>query len=151
MSVWSPGTRALAIRLYREDEAYEDITAQTGVPRRTVNHWARAAGLPRRRSAHRLRLHDAVTRAYAVRLYAIGTSMLEIGAEVGVGHGAIRQWVVLAGLPLRTTGSHRRIDTHQILRLYGRLGTMKAVSEVLGCSRSTVSNHVAQARREGLL
>lgn len=136
--------RALAL-LGKPMLALADIEARTGVCRKTLYRWARAAGLPPRSRAHGS-IFDAKTRRLAVRLYRQGLTMDQIGARTGASKHAIRQWARASGEPLRATHTRSRIDHQQAVALQAQHGTREA-ARLLQCSESAVRYHVERARR----
>lgn len=140
-------TRRAALRLLaRPQFVLADIVAITGVTRRTLQSWARAAGMPPRPRGARPSIYPAKTRRLAVRLYLQGVKMRTIGAATGAGTWSIREWVRAAGHPLRETHTSGRLDTAEVVALAEQHGHNRA-AEILGCSPGSVAYHRQRAIR----
>jgi len=136
-----PKTRALALRLLRRPGLLlADISAQTGVHRRTLRIWADAAGLPHRSRA-RPSIYADATKGLAVRLYREGLTMSEIGARTGASAHAIRCWARAAGVDLRRTHTRARLDPDEARRLWVQHGYAGA-ARLLGCTPNAIRHHV---------
>lgn len=133
-------TRSQALALLRTDLLLADISAQTGVHRRTLRLWAQAAGIPPR-GRGRPSIYPDATKALAVRLYRDGLAMLAIGARTGASSHAIRQWCRAAGVELRRTHTRARLDPVEVRRLWVQHGYAGA-ARILGCSPNAVRYHV---------
>jgi len=140
-------TRAEAIRLYRDrhDLEVEDIALRVGASRRSVQTWARAAGVPPR-PPKTPEAFDSRTKAKAVRLYLRGEKMWRIEGATGMGEGSIREAVRKAGHTLRSSHTNGRVDTEDALRLAKRLGPAEAARR-LECHQTTIQYHVRKARK----
>ena len=142
----STETRSRALALLRDQAlSIDDVSLETGVARKTLYNWSRAAGLPLRSRAHGSIFTPEVKRL-AVELYRKGLTMDQIGARTGASKYAIRQWVRTAGEPLRATHTNARLDTAEVVRLHALHGTGEA-ARLLGCSRGSVLYHLQRARR----
>lgn len=140
-------TRQAALRLLgRPGYTLGEIAAITGTTRRTLQAWARAAGLPPRVRGARPSIFGPAVRRRAVGLYLAGTKMRTISAQVGACAHEIRKWVRAAGHPLRTTHTCGRLSTARVVALANRFGS-KGAAEILGCSVGSVGYHRAKARR----
>ena len=140
--------RARALRMLRSGRpTVAEISRRLGVSRKTLQVWARAAGLPPRPPQAPPSTLTPEQQRQAVALYLAGASRLTIEIRTRATPSQVRRLVREAGHPLRTCPTHARIDTTQAVALADELGPSGAAKS-LGCCHSTVLYHQEKARRE---
>ena len=136
-------TRRLALRMLAAGKAYDLVTARTGASVRTLQYWARAAGLPPRSPG--IPRITARARARALRLYLDDVPMRTICARTGVSAYGVRAIVRKAGYPLRPTSRRPKWDHDQVVLTWQHLGRRtRDAADALGVSVSTVQRHACQ-------
>lgn len=98
-------TKLRAVEMYRAnpDMLVPDIAIAVGVSRRTVQKWAREAGVEGR-SPKTVTLFTEETKSKAVAMYLDGHVMWRIEGRTGMGEASIRNAVRKAGHQLRPSG-----------------------------------------------
>ena len=139
-------TRKAAVAIYRDrtDLSVEDASILAGVSRRTMQAWAREAGLPPR-PPRTPGLFDDAEKAKAVRLYLGGEPMWRIEGATGMGEGSIRSAVRAAGHDLRTCHTNARVRTEDAIAMAEKHGVPEAARR-LGCSPEAVRYHLRKVR-----
>ncbi|MGL5909537.1 MAG: helix-turn-helix domain-containing protein [Phycicoccus sp.] len=139
--------RARVLRLLRAGKrTMAAIARRTGVPRRTVQSWARRDGQePRPPTPPPCTLPPAKQRK-AVELYLENVTLRQITIRTGASPAQVRRLVRDAGHPLRSTHTKGRFDTQEVAALAAEVGVREACRR-LDCTRSTVVHHVEKARR----
>lgn len=95
----SASNRAELLAAYADGVPVRQLAARFKVHRGTVSEIARRAGLEPRVPT----LPQAV-REEATRLYVDGLTLVEVGAELGISHNAVRSAVVACGGTVRPSG-----------------------------------------------
>ena len=95
----SASNRADLLAGYADGVPVRELAARFNVHRGTVSEIAKRAGLDPRQPTLREPL-----RQEAARLYADGQTLVQVGAELGISHNAVRSAVVACGGSLRPRG-----------------------------------------------
>ena len=139
--------RARVLRLLQAGKlSMAEIARRTGVPRRTVQSWARRAGLPPRPPLAPPSTLPPSQQRRALALYLARVPLRQIRIRTGASPAQVRRLVREAGHPLRETHTMGRIDTAQACALAAEYGPTRA-ARLLGCTTGTVIYHQDKARR----
>lgn len=137
-----------ALRRWSRGESTRAIAASIGCGRRTVEWWAKRAGLERPRPINHYQ-HSAETRAHGVRLYVNeGWSARDV-AEIlgdGIDKGTVLDWVRAAGHEPRPDNPEQ-IDEQKAEQLYAEMRSLGRTAVALGCSKSGVRSALNRALR----
>lgn len=95
----SASNRARLLAAYADGVPVRQLAAHFKVHRSTVSEIARRAGIEPRVSTLPQAVREEVT-----RLYVGGLTLVEVGAELGISHNAVRSTVVACGGTVRPSG-----------------------------------------------
>jgi transposase-like protein len=142
-------TRDHAMALWHDKSlGIDDLEAATGVSRKTLRRWARAANLPHRWRGRSVFSAEVKARAVALYLQDPPLKMRTIEAKTGMDEQTIRDVVKAAGHTLRRTHTNARLKTNDVMAAVERRGSIAAAARELGCVPSSVQYHIEKARRE---
>ena len=149
---WAEQDDVPLARMLAAGEAYDMVTARTGASRRTLQYWAKAAGLPPRSSG--VPRVSARARVLAARLYGAGVPMCQCCASTGLSPQAVRSAALKAGHSLRPRARVPKWTYAQVVDTWQRMGRRtRDAADVLGLSVSSVQRNAcrwyAEQRRAG--
>ena len=154
---WSKEEIDLLLRLWPDPEqSLETIATEIGRRASAVNAKRRALKLPGRKQISGGPRKPTTEEAEAFKaLYAQGVSMLDISADLSVGHDTVRRWRKELGLPLRdngfqSTGQWDGAAKARLAELWGENLSGQQIAEVMSreFSRNYTKNAVTgQAHR----
>lgn len=130
--------RQQIIHLYKSGVKRADICRQLSVDPSTVSRVLRQEGEPALRDASYLHRFD---RSRAIELHRAGCNDAEIGRQLGVSRGAVREWRKCLRLPVNRWSGF----DYRAVEVLSHLKTGKSYSEIgqlMGITRGTVAGIV---------
>lgn len=149
-ALYTDAQRELAVSMVRRNAPVEDIIERIGCSRRTIQLWAREAGVARSSRSWNRRHSDEV-RADVLRKYVEeGRSSHWISDVYDgvVARATVLKWVRAAGHKVRKDYRHRLLDEQHIEDLHAQGMSARKIPATVGCSVSGVYSALRRAVRQ---